>query len=243
RPTAGERIRPSRRRTDMTTTTKPAPIRLQDHQVPSMRSATKVRYGDGRVLPVGGGLWPYRQAPMGPAPGEGSRGGALAKGSTITAAVEKIAAETQYTTVRRSMSRSKYRPFHLLLVNLPRRYSPPADSRIAGTLQNWFGDERVQDRLLLMGTKLNDTLGGSDRSLRDALDSVVTSLATADVPMADYQADLEDVDSMLTRSGFTIPTAKDFHLAESWWAAGGSADATILPHADHLHVFRTVSGV
>src|SRR5690625_5797049 len=48
---------------------------------------------------------------------------------------------------------------------------------------------------------------------------------------------------MLTRSGFTIPTAKDFHLAESWWAAGGSADATILPHADHLHVFRTVSGV
>src|SRR5690625_5401494 len=61
--------------------------------------------------------------------------------------------------------------------------------------------------------------------------------------MADYQADIEDVDGMLTRSGFTIPTAKDFHLAESWWAAGGSADATILPHADHLHVFRTVSGV
>src|SRR5699024_7092344 len=128
-------------------------------------------------------------------------------------------------------------------LNLPRRYSPPEDSRIAQTLQNWFGDERVQDRGLLMGTKLNDTLGGSDRSLRDAFDSVVTSLATAEVPMADYQDDIEDVDGMLTRSGFTIPTAKDFHLAESWWAAGGSADATILPHADHLHVFRTVSGV
>src|SRR5690625_7742889 len=78
------------------------------------------------------------------------------------------------------MARSRYRPFHLLLVNLPRRYSPPEDSRIAQTLQNWFGNERVQDRVLLMGTKLNDTLGGSDRSLRDAFDSVVTSLATAE---------------------------------------------------------------
>jgi len=140
------------------------------------------------------------------------------------------------------MARSRYRPFHLLLVNLPRRYSPAEDSRIGSTLQNWFGDQRVQDRGLLMGTKLTDTLGGSDRSLRDAVDSMVTSLATAEVPMSDYAGDLEDVDGMLTRSGFTIPTAKDFHLAESWWAAGGSADATILPHADHLHVFRTVAG-
>ncbi|MDN5892780.1 MAG: ATP-binding protein [Nocardioides sp.] len=227
----------------MSTMTKPAPIRLQDHRVPSMPTATKVRYGDGRILPVGGGLWLYRKAPMAPARDAKSHSRALEVGDPIAAAFEEIAAETQYTTARRSIARSRYRPFHLLLINLPRRYSPPGDSRIPQTMQNWFGHERVQDRVLLMGTKLNDTLGGSDRSLRDAFDSVATSLATADVPMADYQADLEDVDGMLTRSGFTIPTAKDFHLAESWWAAGGSADATILPHADHLHVFRTVAGV
>ena len=41
----------------MSATTKPAPIRLEDHRTPSMPTATKVRYGDGRVLPVGGGLW------------------------------------------------------------------------------------------------------------------------------------------------------------------------------------------
>ncbi|ATG52082.1 hypothetical protein CFK38_11530 [Brachybacterium vulturis] len=227
----------------MSTTTKTAPIRLQDHRIPSMPTATKVRYGDGRVLPVGGGLWLYRKAPLAPARDAKSHARALEVGDPIAAAFEEIAAETQYTTRRRSMARSRYRPFHLLLTNLPRRYSPPQDSRIPQTLQNWFGDERIQDRGLLMGTKLNDTLGGSDRSLRDAFDSVATSLATAEVPMADYQADLEDVDAMYTRSGFTIPTPKDFHLAESWWAAGGSPDATILPHADHLHVFRTVAGV
>ncbi|APX31750.1 hypothetical protein BH708_02355 [Brachybacterium sp. P6-10-X1] len=226
----------------MSATTKPAPIRLEDHKVPSMPTATKVRYGDGRILPVGGGLWLYRKAPMAPARDAKSHARALEVGDPIAAAFEEIAAETQYTTARRSMARSRYRPFHLLLVNLPRRYSPPEDSRISSTLQNWFAGERVQDRVLLMGTKLTDTLGGSDRSLRDAFDSVVTSLATAEVPMSDYAGDLEDVDGMLTRSGFTIPTPKDFHLAESWWAAGGSADATILPHADHLHVFRTVAG-
>src|SRR5699024_7842727 len=85
-------------------------------------------------------------------------------------------------------------------------------------------------------------LGGSDRSLRDAVDSMVTSLATAEVPISDYAGDLEDVDGMLTRSGFTIPSPKDSHPAESLRAAGGAADATILPHAYHLHVFRTVAG-
>ena len=226
----------------MSATTKPAPIRLEDHRTPSMPTATKVRYGDGRVLPVGGGLWLYRKVPMAPARDAKSHARALEVGDPIAAAFEEIAAETQYTTARRSMARSRYRPFHLLLVNLPRRYSPPEDSRIGSTLQNWFGDQRVQDRGLLMGTKLTDTLGGSDRSLRDAFDSMATSLATAEVPMSDYAGDLEDVDGMMTRSGFTIPSPKDFHLAESWWAAGGSADATILPHADHLHVFRTVAG-
>ena len=227
----------------MSATTKPAPIRLEDHKTPSMPTATKVRYGDGRILPVGGGLWLYRKVPMAPARDAKSHARALEVGDPIAAAFEEIAAETTYPAARRSMARSRYRPFHLLLVNLPRRYSPPEDSRIGPTLQNWFGDQRVQDRSLLMGTQLTDTLGGSDRSLRDAFDSMATSLATAEVPMSDYAGDLEDVDGMLTRSGFTIPSPKDFHLAESWWAAGGSADATILPHADHLHVFRTVAGV
>src|SRR5690625_6183736 len=67
RPMAGERTnRSTRRRTDVSAT-KPAPIRLEDHRTPSMPTATKVRYGDGRILPVGGGLWLYRTVPMAPA--------------------------------------------------------------------------------------------------------------------------------------------------------------------------------
>ena len=208
----------------MSATTKPAPIRLEDHKTPSMPTATKVRYGDGRILPVGGGLWLYRKVPMAPARDAKSHARALEVGDPIAAAHSKRSPPRRRTPPRRrSMARSRYRPFHLLLVNLPRRYSPPEDSRIGPTLQNWFGDQRVQDRSLLMGTQLTDILGGSDRSLRDAFDSMATSLATAEVPMSDYAGDLEDVDGMLTRSGFTIPSPKDFHLAESWWAAGGSA--------------------
>ncbi|MGP5672593.1 ATP-binding protein [Brachybacterium alimentarium] len=217
-------------------------IRLEDHKVPKMPTATRIRYGDGRVLPVGGGLWLYRKAPLAPVKDAKTHSKALDVGDPIAAAIEELAAETPYTTARRSMARARYRPFHLLLVNLPRRYSPPEASRHGETLQQWFGDERTQDRLLLMGTRLNDVVGGADRSIRDVLDSVATSMTTYEVPMADYQQDLEDVGDMMTRSGFTIPTPRDFHLAESWWAAGGSTGASLLPHADHLHVFRTVAG-
>lgn len=217
-------------------------VRLEDHKVPKMPTATRVRYGDGRVLPVGGGLWLYRKAPLAPVKDAKTHGKALEVGDPIVAAIEELAAETPYTTARRSMARARYRPFHLLLVNLPRRYSPPEGSRHSETLQQWFREERTQDRLLLMGTRLNDVVGGADRSVRDVLDSVATSMTTYEVPMADYQQDLEDVGDMMTRSGFTIPTPRDFHLAESWWAAGGSTGASLLPHADHLHVFRTVAG-
>lgn len=217
-------------------------VRLEDHKVPKMPTATRVRYGDGRVLPVGGGLWLYRKAPLAPVKDAKTHGKALEVGDPIAAAIEELAAETPYTTARRSMARARYRPFHLLLVNLPRRYSPPEGSRHSETLQQWFREERTQDRLLLMGTRLNDVVGGADRSVRDVLDSVATSMTTYEVPMADYQQDLEDVGDMMTRSGFTIPTPRDFHLAESWWAAGGSTGASLLPHADHLHVFRTVAG-
>src|SRR5690625_7856234 len=98
---AGARIppRPSRR-TEMTTT-KPAPIRLENHRVPSMPSATKVRYGDGRVLPVGGGLWLYRKAPMAPARDAKSHARALEVGDPIAAAVEEIGDEAQRAEERR----------------------------------------------------------------------------------------------------------------------------------------------
>lgn len=226
----------------MTKTTTRQDIYLEEHTVPHMPTATKVRYGDGRILPVGGGLWLYRKIPLAPVKDAKTHGDALLVGDPIAQAFEEIASETTYATARRSMARARYRPFHLLAVNLPRRYSPPPRSRHARQQQEWFRGERVQDRLVLFGTRLNDIVGGADRSFRDVVDSIATSLATYEVPMSDYQQDLEDVDDMLTRSGFTIPTTKDFHLAESWWAAGGSTGATLLPHADHFHVFQTVAG-
>src|SRR5699024_9820155 len=73
-------------RDEMSATTKPAPIRLEDHRAPSMPTATKVRYGDGRVLPVGGGLWLYRKVPMAPARDAKSHARALEVGDPIAAA-------------------------------------------------------------------------------------------------------------------------------------------------------------
>ena len=63
----------------------------------------------------------------------------------------------------------------------------------------------------------------------------------AAVPLADFDADHGDVDQALTRAGLTTPTEEDFRLATAWWNDGRFADTPTLPHADHLHVFTSVS--
>lgn len=215
---------------------------LDDHSTPDWPTAVKLRYSDGRVQGVKGGVWLYKKVPLGPMVDARSNEEALEVGNGMARAFNELAATSQYTIKRRSTSRSSYREVHLLLVNLRRLYSPPANSRIKDYLRESFGDEIVQDRLLLFGVKLRDEVGGVDRTWRDVVDSAALSLMTAEVPISDYDRDFHEVDDMLSRAGFETPTAKDFELAESWWTAGESPEAPMVNHADHIHIFRSVAG-
>lgn len=215
---------------------------LDDHSTPDWPTAVKLRYADGRVQGVRNGVWLYKRVPLGPMSEARTDEEALAVGHGMARAFNELAATSQYTIKRRSTSRASYREFHVLLINLRRYYSPPAASRIRDQLREWFGQEIVQDRLLLFGVKLRDEVGGEDRTWRDVVDSAAMSLMTAEVPITDYDRDFHEVDDMLSRAGFETPTAKDFELAESWWAAGESPEAPTANHADHIHVFRTVAG-
>lgn len=215
---------------------------LDNHSTPDWPTAVKLRYSDGRVQGVKGGVWLYKKVPLGPMVDARSNEEALAVGNGMARAFNELAATSQYTIKRRSTSRSSYREVHILLVNLRRYYSPPGNSRIKDQLREWFGDEIVQDRLLLFGVKLRDEVGGVDRTWRDVVDSAALSLMTAEVPISDYDRDFHEVDDMLSRAGFETPTAQDFELAESWWAAGESPEAPMVNHADHIHVFRSVAG-
>ena len=67
------------------------------------------------------------------------------------------------------------------------------------------------------------------------------TLVSGTVPLSDFDADYADVDQALTRAGLTTPTDEDFRLAAAWWNDGRFADTPTLPHADHLHVFTSVS--
>src|SRR5690625_7805112 len=97
-------------RDEMSATTKPAPIRLEDHRTPSMPTATKVRYGDGRILTVGGGLWLYRKVPVAPARDAKSPARAPEVGDPVPAAFEEVAAEATCPAARRSVARSRRPP-------------------------------------------------------------------------------------------------------------------------------------
>lgn len=215
---------------------------LDDHSTPDWPTAVKLRYADGRVQGVRNGVWLYKRVPLGPMSEARTEEEALAVGNGMARAFNELAATSQYTIKRRSTSRASYREFHVLLINLRRYYSPPAASLIRDQLREWFGQEIVQDRLLLFGVKLRDEVGGEDRTWRDVVDSAAMSLMTAEVPITDYDRDFHEVDDMLSRSGFETPSSRDFELAESWWAAGESPEAPTANHADHIHVFRTVAG-
>ncbi len=140
---------------------------------------------------------------------------------------------------RRSASKSGYRQVHLLLVNMPRRFTPDPRSAGAAHLAEAFPASRVQRRLLLFGVRLRDRIAGS--GWRRAVDSAVETLISGTVPLSDFDADHADIDQALTRAGLSTPTDDDFLLAAAWWNDGRYADTPTLPHADHLHVFTSVS--
>jgi len=206
---------------------------------PDWPTTVRARKRDGRVQGTDGSVWLYRAVPLAPVADAPDEITGLEPGGPILAALDELAAMTGTRIPRRTAARSGYRQVHLLLVNVPRRFTPDPAAPGAAHLAAMFPDSPVQRRVLLLGVRLRDRITAS--GWRNAVDSAVETLVSGTVPLSDFDADYTDIDQALTRSGLTTPTPRDFDLAAAWWNDGRFADTPTLPHVDHLHVFTSAS--
>jgi hypothetical protein len=225
---------------------------------PSWPTKLRSRFPDGRCIGVDGSVWLYRSVPLAPVVDAVSPDVGLEAATPIMSAFEAMSGMAQVRMARRSASKSSYRQIHVLLVNIPKRFTPPPGA-LGAYLARSFGDAEVDRRLLLFGVRLRDRVGGgagpaelqgpgfrraagrTGHRLNRAVGSVAQTLSTGTAPLEDFDPDRTSVDEALTRTGLRVPTADEFRLANAWWNHGASPDTVFLEHIDHLHTFTSAS--
>jgi hypothetical protein len=203
---------------------------------PDHPTTMRRRLTGGRVEGVDGSMWLYYKAPLAPVVDAKDPQAAYEASLPLTAAVEKIAATIQLRTKWRSMNQTSYRELHLLLVNVPRRFEPPSDHPNKAQLRASYAHVRQYERLLLVGVRLRDKVGGGG-GIRDYVDSVVATVAERRTPLSDYDADWRRMRDAMSQAGLIEPADSDFALANAWWTAGHSPTVPALIETDHFHVF------
>lgn len=194
------------------------------------------RRGD-LAIGTDGSVWLYRSVAMAPIVDAVTPDDALIAMEPLTTAVAELAGLAQQRAGRRSASKGSYREIHLLLTNIPRRFAPPPSHPLFGFLTSSFPVRAVDRRVCLFGVKLISRITGG--SLKDAVDSVVTTLASGAAPLSDYERDADTVGAILSRSGMSEPSPDEFAIANAWWNNGVFPDTTMLVHPDHIHVFSS----
>jgi hypothetical protein len=225
---------------------------------PSWPTKLRGRFADGRCMGVDGSVWLYRSVPLAPVVDAASPDIGLQAAAPIMSAFEAMSGMAQVRMARRSASKSSYRQIHLLLVNIPIRFTPPP-GELGAYLAGSFGDAEVDRRLLLFGVRLLDRVGGgpgpaelqgpgfrraagrTGHRLNRAVGSVAQTLSTGTTPLEDFDSDFRAVDEALARTGLRVPAAAEFRLANAWWNHGASPDTAFLEHIDHLHTFTAAS--
>ena len=205
-------------------------------------TAVRSRKRDGRVLGTDGSVWLYAKVPLSPVTDARSPEEALAAGEQIRAVLEEIASTTHVRVTRRAMAKSSYRNVHLLLVNVPTTFAPPDGSQLFAHLSSTFADTDVLRRLLLVGVRLQDKVGGSG-GLRSAIDSVAETIAAGTIPLEDFDEDFATMSAIMARVGLNSITDADFALANAWWNEGKAPDTPMLVHDDHVHVFSSTASM
>jgi hypothetical protein len=205
-------------------------------------TAVRSRKRDGRVLGTDGSVWLYAKVPLSPVTDARSPEEALAAGEQIRAVLEEIAGTTHVRVTRRAMAKASYRNVHLLLVNVPTTFAPPAGSQLFTHLSSTFADTDVLRRLLLVGVRLQDKVGGSG-GLRSAIDSVAETIAAGTIPLEDFDEDFATMSAIMARTGLNSLTDADFALANAWWNEGKAPDTPMLVHDDHVHVFSSTASM
>lgn len=196
----------------------------------------RTRLSDGRLLGVDNSLWLVRKLPLEPVADAKSVEERMNAFTPLMAAYEELSALTQVGVNKRALARSRYRQMKLLMVNLNRLFTPPANHPIAGYLKQSFPNQVTEKHLLLLAVKLDARLG-TGGGLRAAVDSVTETLLYGGTPLSDFDADLKKVDAALARCGLSTPTGEELAVANSWWNQGRFPDTVHLAHSEHLHVF------
>lgn len=185
------------------------------------------------------GVWLYRKVPLGPVDEAVDTLSSLMVADPVMSAMRELERMARVRVTRRRMVRSTYREVHFLLINVPRRYTPDEDQPLRTFLSQQHPRATTDHRVLLMGVKIKDDLGGSG-GWSGRVDSFVQTFTEGGgVPMGDYQADIDQVDRALRRAGLNEPGEDDFKLADAWWNMGQHSETPVLPHDDHLHVFAS----
>ncbi len=213
-------------------------------QEPWWPTTAKGLKSGGRVLGTGGSVWLYAKVPLSPVTDARSPDEALAAGEPLRTVLEEIAGATHVRSrvARRMMAKSSYREVHILLVNVPSKFVPPRDSQLFAHHSSTFADTDVLRRVLLVGVKLRDKVGGGG-GIRAAVDSMTESLMTGGVPLEDFDQDFAAMSAVMARSGLLTMTLTDFNLANAWWNGGTAPDTPTLIHDDHLHVFSSTASM
>ena len=216
------------------------------------------RFADGRCLGVDGSVWLYRSVPLAPVVDAVRPDVGLEAAASLMGAFDVMSDLAQVRMARRSASKSSYRQVHILLVNIPKRFTPPP-GELGAYLAASFSDAEVDRRLLLFGVRLRDRVGGgpgpaelqgpglrraarrTGYRLNRAVGSVTQTLSTGITPLEDFDVDFMAVDEALARAGLRVPSTEEFRLANAWWNHGGSPDTVFMEHIDHLHTFTSAS--
>lgn len=211
----------------------------QPGTTPDWPTMIRSRLTDGRLLGVDNSLWLYRAVPLAPVAEARTPEEGVATAEPLMMGLEELAAMAAARPGGRRTSRQSYREVHLLLVNLPQRYVPPAGHPIADYLGTSFPDTVTNRRLLLVGVRLEAKVGG-EGGLRRAIDSVAETLAMGGTPLSDYDPDYRDVSAAMSRAGLTVPSHDDLRLASAWWNEGGAPDVPMLAQPNCVHVFTSL---
>lgn len=205
---------------------------------PKWPTAMRMRMRDGRLVGVPGtGVWLYKRVPLSAVADAKTLRKQLAASDPLLAAFEAVAAMTSLRGgTRRAMVKSNYRETHLLMLNVPRFFDPPADHPCADQLREDYGHVAVENRVLLFGVRLRDQVLGKG-GLRGAVDSVMETLRTGGTPLEDYDEDFAKVDAALTRAGLVSASAGDIRLANAWFNYGLASDPVMRPDVDSMTVF------
>lgn len=193
---------------------------------------------DGRVPGVDGSMWLYRSVPLSAIVDAKTEEDALRGGSGLHRVFEELA-KLATPGVNRTASKSSYREFHTLLLNVPTYYHAPEKSKIRSYLNTEFRDRLVQRRELLFGVKLTPT--ATDEGLKKAFDSFIYTLMYTGTMMSEYDRDHREVGAILSRSGLTVPSLETLRWADSWWSHGQAKSVPVLPHDDHVHYVTQMS--